>query len=200
VRLGEGLSKGTLAGAEEDLERLLDVLPETKIVRAMSAASMVVDVARMAEEAATTNDPRKAAQIVGTLAVTAAFAFASKGKKKKRGDKVGDWIEIDDVDNSFRRKYVSKYTLGESERRSYKRRVQELHSALGTGGVGRKTTAVIIARDPKTRELITIVSSSDEIVPKAIREKMRKNEIPARGGKKANPDSPYDHANHAEVN
>jgi hypothetical protein len=30
---------------------------------------------------------------------------------------------------------------------------------------------------------------------------MRKgrNEVEARGGKKANPDSPYDHSNHAEV-
>jgi hypothetical protein len=81
LRLGEGLSKGTLVGAQEDLERLLDVLPQTKIVRAMSTASMAWDLARMAEEAVATNDPKQAAAAAITVAFTI-VGLATKGKTK----------------------------------------------------------------------------------------------------------------------
>lgn len=181
TRLGQGVAQGTFSGVMEDVDRLASVLPQGRLVKALG---MSADVYAVGKAAATGGDP---------LSIAANVAGAVIGaKSKKRGRQAGG------QDGNLR--VQSARTLSQATRAKYLKRVQELHKALDLRGRAGKTTAILIARDPKTGALKTLVSSSMERVPKKVRDKMKGNEYEVRGTKKSKNSSPNDHAHHAEVN
>lgn len=189
-RLGEGVAKGTWAGVKEDAGRLTMLLPQGRATMALSTGLMISDVVDAARDPSTAS--------VGSAAFNAGMALASRGKVARGGRRRSGSHELQQRD--FAREYMSRRTLTAREIGALRRRVKRLQNLLEQVGRNRSTTAIVVAEDPRTGQLIKLVSSSRGRLPRRIREKLSRDEYECPGNRKSRNASPKDHAHHAEMN
>lgn len=208
-RLGEGIQKGTWEGVKEDASRLAAILPQGRAARLLRAGLTGADIA----EAAASQDGRALAPTAATAAVGALLG-ARGGRKGRRmsssgsgsgsggGSGRGSGKGTSDplLDRDFARNHVSSRKLTPRELGHARRRVQDLHRRLEKIGRNRSTTAVLIAEDPRTGNLVRLVSSSRGTLPRRIRARLSRSEAACPGNRKSKNASERDHFHHAEVN
>ena len=166
--LGEGIRKGTIKGAKEDAERLLNILPQGKAAKAIGLAVTISDIVDAGEDGD-----------VGTLATTAGSGAAGIifGGKTKKGNKKHK------NKNTIKKK--QKVNFQTYETRLIKKGWHRHHIALAA--VFRR------ARSPKLRELENKIGSeylsenTHSILHRIVNDRLRmKGLFPgSRGGNKA---------------
>ncbi|WP_019142904.1 hypothetical protein [Noviherbaspirillum massiliense] len=165
--LGEGVKKGSWEGVKEDLGRVVNVLPQGKAVKVISAvltASDLVDAAGTMVDAANKGDAKTVLTTAGSVAASLLI--------KKLTSRKGKNVKMDaHFPDGPKKVEVPKKVLKEAAKRS-----AQLNAYLDGASKKFNTVAVFVAYDPRTKKAYIPISANKSLVPKKFRDWLESDE------------------------